>query len=189
MTSKFSQFLLALVLCVTLAPGAYAKGGHGHGGGGDKQDKHKDKDKDKAHDRDDDRDHHADRDDHDRDGDSDKKHPAGWDKGKKTGWGDCDVPPGQVKKLGCHPNSKKHVAHNDKDSDHDRDRHTATNRSRGTTTGGAGKTPTTTGGAGKATTTAKTPTTHRTSGGKVFNDDGTWHYGGSGQPATMTTKK
>src|SRR3954471_21509772 len=100
MTSKFMQFLLALVLCVTLAPGAYAKGGHGNGGG-DKGDKHKD---------------HADRDrDGDHDRDSDDKRPAGWDKGKKKGWGDCDVPPGQVKKVGCHPDSKHLVAHHDRD--------------------------------------------------------------------------
>src|SRR3954463_12310280 len=117
MTSKFMQFLLALVLCVTLAPGAYAKGSHG---GGDKQDKHKDHDKDGDHaDRDHDRDH---------DRDSDDKRPAGWDKGKKTGWGDCDVPPGQAKKQGCHPERKHHVAHHDRDRDHDRD--TARNHDR-----------------------------------------------------------
>ena len=28
----------------------------------------------------------------------DKKRPYGWDQGKKTGWGDSDVPPGQAKK-------------------------------------------------------------------------------------------
>lgn len=27
--------------------------------------------------------------------------PPGWDRGKKTGWRDCDVPPGQAKKAGC----------------------------------------------------------------------------------------
>jgi hypothetical protein len=27
--------------------------------------------------------------------------PAGWKRGKKTGWGNCGVPPGQVKKGGC----------------------------------------------------------------------------------------
>src|SRR4051794_7269419 len=45
---------------------------------------------------------------HDRDHDRDHR-PAGWDKGKKKGWGDCDVPPGQAKKHGCY--------------DHDRNRH------------------------------------------------------------------
>jgi len=27
--------------------------------------------------------------------------PPGWSKGKKTGWGDCGLPPGQAKKYGC----------------------------------------------------------------------------------------
>ncbi len=32
----------------------------------------------------------------DRDG-----HPPGWSRGKKTGWGNCGLPPGQAKKYGC----------------------------------------------------------------------------------------
>ncbi|HJY84358.1 MAG TPA: hypothetical protein VKK81_25160 [Candidatus Binatia bacterium] len=28
--------------------------------------------------------------------------PPGWNHGRKTGWGNCDVPPGQAKKYGCH---------------------------------------------------------------------------------------
>ncbi len=27
--------------------------------------------------------------------------PPGWSKGKKTGWGNCNLPPGQAKKYGC----------------------------------------------------------------------------------------
>ena len=27
--------------------------------------------------------------------------PPGWSKGKKTGWGNCGLPPGQAKKYGC----------------------------------------------------------------------------------------
>ncbi len=27
--------------------------------------------------------------------------PPGWSHGKKTGWGNCDLPPGQAKKYGC----------------------------------------------------------------------------------------
>lgn len=27
--------------------------------------------------------------------------PPGWSEGKKTGWGDCGLPPGQAKKYGC----------------------------------------------------------------------------------------
>ncbi len=33
--------------------------------------------------------------------------PPGWSKGKKTGWGDCDVPPGQAKKAGCTPHDRR----------------------------------------------------------------------------------
>lgn len=56
------------------------------------------------------------RDDHDRDDDHDRwerrenweyhtyrgdERPPGWSKGKKTGWGNCNLPPGQAKKYGC----------------------------------------------------------------------------------------
>jgi hypothetical protein len=27
--------------------------------------------------------------------------PPGWDWGRKVGWGNCDVPPGLAKKVGC----------------------------------------------------------------------------------------
>lgn len=27
--------------------------------------------------------------------------PAGWDRGRKVGWGNCDLPPGLAKKYGC----------------------------------------------------------------------------------------
>lgn len=33
-------------------------------------------------------------------GDGDAR-PAGWNRGKKTGWGNCGLPPGQAKKYGC----------------------------------------------------------------------------------------
>lgn len=33
-------------------------------------------------------------------GDQDQR-PPGWSKGKKTGWGNCGLPPGQAKKYGC----------------------------------------------------------------------------------------
>ena len=52
-----------------------------------------DRDRDRDHDRDRDRDH--DRDDHDFR--RDKSDPPGWSHGRKTGWGDHDVPPGQDK--------------------------------------------------------------------------------------------
>ncbi|MGH9787131.1 MAG: hypothetical protein ACRD4U_00330, partial [Candidatus Acidiferrales bacterium] len=28
--------------------------------------------------------------------------PHGWDRGRKVGWGNCDLPPGLAKKYGCH---------------------------------------------------------------------------------------
>jgi len=66
------------------------------------------RDRVQRHDRDDDRErnreHRRDifvRDEHGR--------PPGWDRGKKKGWGDCDVPPGQAKKQGCH--SFHHESH------------------------------------------------------------------------------
>ena len=45
----------------------------------------------------------------DRDHDRDHR-PPGWDKGKKKGWGDCDVPPGQAKKHGCYDRDRHHHA-------------------------------------------------------------------------------
>lgn len=33
-------------------------------------------------------------------GDQDGR-PPGWSRGKKTGWGNCGMPPGQAKKYGC----------------------------------------------------------------------------------------
>lgn len=67
-------------------------------------DKDKDKDKhhgNKHHDDDDDRgwerrDGYEYRTYSDRDG-----RPPGWSHGKKTGWGNCGMPPGQAKKYGC----------------------------------------------------------------------------------------
>jgi hypothetical protein len=118
---------LAVATALALAPAlASAKGpkGNPHSGGANFSD----------HDRDD-REHHAkghgdhDRDD-DRDGDHDRDdrgRPPGWSKGKKTGWGNCDVPPGQVKKLGCHPRNATARRHGDGDHDRDdRNRPTAT---------------------------------------------------------------
>ena len=69
-----------------------------------------DKDKEKGHgnphsqanrDRDDDRDRWERRDNweyHTYRGDD---RPPGWSHGKKTGWGNCNLPPGQAKKYGC----------------------------------------------------------------------------------------
>lgn len=93
---------------------------------------------DKKHDRD--RDHDRDhrvhvRHDHERDHDRRRDIRVHHDEhGKKVGWGDCDVPPGQAKKVGCHSDREHHVRvshrRHDRDDhrtvvvrhDHDRDR-------------------------------------------------------------------
>jgi hypothetical protein len=104
-------------------------------------------------DRDDTRWHHRDRDDdHDRDDRIRRRHhdhhdrrsvlsrynsshPPGWDRGRKTGWGNCNLPPGQAKKSGCNTAvARRHhrrvlAARRDRDRDRnrghdeDRDRH------------------------------------------------------------------
>ncbi|MBI2678894.1 MAG: hypothetical protein HYX28_08935 [Candidatus Koribacter versatilis] len=98
---KFSLPLLALAVCLTLSGTALAKGdkgnkggSHGNGQGNSAQ--------------------HSNGQGHDAYG----NRPPGWDKGKKTGWGDCDVPPGQAKKQGCNSTSSAHRGR-------DRNRHRA----------------------------------------------------------------
>lgn len=102
--------------------------------------------------------------------------PAGWDQGKKTGWGDCDAPPGQAKKEGC--DDRDHHAKGkdkDRDDDKDKDKVKAKSKSKGTqgqakskkkVTGATTTSSTTTAGrtttaqaAPRTTTTAKAPTT------------------------------
>jgi hypothetical protein len=118
---KFWFASLALAVCLMFSGTALAKGdkgNHGNGQGNSAGHGHG----------------------HDTDGDN---RPPGWDKGKKSGWGDCDLPPGQAKKQGC--NSTQTAHHHHRDRDHDRDRtvhhtythHTYTHRtthSRTTTT-------------------------------------------------------
>ncbi len=59
------------------------------------------------------------------------RRPPGWSKGKKTGWGNCDLPPGQAKKYGCRSyryNGRTHYYYRDEQGrimvrrpvDHDR---------------------------------------------------------------------
>jgi hypothetical protein len=92
----FGTLLLGLIASPAFAKGK-PQGSKDHG----KPEAHYDKDK---HDKDK---HDKDKGgkdwkDHDRDHRSSSDRPAGWDKGKKTGWDNCDVPPGQAKKEGCH---------------------------------------------------------------------------------------
>ena len=128
MPNRLLKVLLIAGLCGALLPAvAFAKD-HGKGHDRDDDDRkhatHHDNDRDKDHDRDHDKDRDHDRD-HDRDRDRDK-HTPGWSQGKKTGWGDCNLPPGQAKKQGCHGDGDHdrddHKVHHG-DGDHDRDDH------------------------------------------------------------------
>lgn len=93
------KILLGILGLALVSSPAFAKG-NPHGSNKD-HGKSQDRD-DKKHDRDFNRDKHHDKG-HDRgDHHTASSRPAGWDKGKKTGWGNCDVPPGQAKKQGCH---------------------------------------------------------------------------------------
>ena len=106
------RFLTALVVVALSTSSGFAKGKpSGERGHDAKQHHEHDRDDHQGHDRDS---HHE----HDKQA---KARPAGWDKGKKTGWGNCDVPPGQAKKSGC----DSRVSHHDRDH-HDRDRHVTT---------------------------------------------------------------
>ena len=58
--------------------------------------------RDRRHDRDWYRDHHREREHHYR------HHPAGWDKGRKTGWGEHHTPPGQAKKADWREHDRDH---------------------------------------------------------------------------------
>ena len=109
MHRRFLQ-ILALTVCLGLLPAAaLAKGGKGGGPPGDKgksfsEHGSKDKDKGKAAEKDKGKGQSAGRGHRGSgsataQGPSDR--PSGWDQGKKTGWGDCDVPPGLAKKRGC----------------------------------------------------------------------------------------
>ncbi len=162
--------LSILVFALAVSP-AFAKGKPTNAGGGNKQEHGQSGEHGKGgggdHDRDDDRDHGKgkhDRNDHDRDhGRASGERPAGWDKGKKVGWGDCDVPPGQEKKAGvpCRSTSRKHHAK----STHVNSAPTTTTTSRPTRNPRTTTTrpaPTTSSTASRPTTTTK-PTTTTTS--------------------------
>jgi hypothetical protein len=85
--------ILALLAALLLAPPSLLadhgdKGNkHGHGN------KHSDADNDQGWERRDGFEYHA-------YGSSDER-PPGWSRGKKTGWGNCGLPPGQAKKYDC----------------------------------------------------------------------------------------
>jgi hypothetical protein len=66
--------------------------GHGHGQGNKHADRGHDRDDDRGWERREGYEYRS----YDRDG-----RPPGWNRGKKTGWGNCGLPPGQAKKYGC----------------------------------------------------------------------------------------
>ena len=92
MSKRFLAILAVTAALLLGAPELKADHGdkgnkHGHGN------KHSDDDGDQGWER---RDGYEYRtyDDHD-------ARPAGWNRGEKTGWGNCGLPPGQAKKYGC----------------------------------------------------------------------------------------
>jgi len=108
MTRRILGALLVLGLSTPLAQPAFAQG-RGHGAAhaatvfhrnddsrGDAWARQRDRDDDRF-----DRDFGRDRREHKRLFPASNR-PPGWSHGHKTGWGNCDVPPGQAKKYGCH---------------------------------------------------------------------------------------
>jgi hypothetical protein len=86
--TKRSLAILTLLAAIGLGtPRVLAK--HGHEGHKDHGNKHYDQDWER-------RDGYEYRTFGDRD-----ERPPGWNRGKKTGWGNCGLPPGQAKKYGC----------------------------------------------------------------------------------------
>jgi hypothetical protein len=114
-----SRILTIAAVALALSLTAAAQG-RGHGGWG-RQDHDGWRGNDRGHARnvrDNDGDHDGRRDarqrnrrDHDGDRDDffggrgERSTPPGWSHGRKTGWGNCDVPPGQAKKSGCNNSS------------------------------------------------------------------------------------
>ena len=85
----FGTLLLGLVASPAFAKGK-PQGSKEHG----KSQSHFDKNKSDRHEKDKDKDKGGKAGkDHDRDHRVSTDRPAGWDKGKKTGWDDCNVPP------------------------------------------------------------------------------------------------
>jgi len=112
MTKAFWITVVMLMGLASAASPALAQGPKHNADKVREQIERRDRDRVRQHDRDDDRDRDRERrrdiftrDEHGR--------PPGWDRGKKKGWGDCDVPPGQAKKQGCDSfhHDSRHTAH------------------------------------------------------------------------------
>lgn len=118
MSKRVLRSVVAVIFCAVIASGsAWAQGrGHGRGmSGANSGWRSNDMDRDTWGSRDW-------RGDRDRWTFGRNDRPRGWDKGKKTGWGDCDVPPGQAKKVGCSPSSRIFGAPSYRNYRRDRDR-------------------------------------------------------------------
>ncbi len=123
MSKRIAQSIAAIALCALMASGsAWAQGrGHGRGMSAANQGWRSDNDHDAWRNSDW-------RGDRDRWTFGNDQRPRGWDKGKKNGWGGCDVPPGQAKKMGCTPSSRAFSGYGHRhdyvrrDRDRDRDR-------------------------------------------------------------------
>jgi hypothetical protein len=101
--SKRLLAIFAIVAALSLGTPA-AMADHGHGDGkNDHGNKHSDDD-------DDGRWEHSDGYEYRTFGDRDER-PPGWSRGKKTGWENCGLPPGQAKKYGCRSYSNQGVPH------------------------------------------------------------------------------
>jgi hypothetical protein len=123
-SKRIVHLLLVSALCLILNTAALARSDHGQG-----RSNHvfqaNDHDRDDGFRRDRDRDVRTDR---DRDRDradrlrvfSPTNRPPGWNHGRKRGWGNCDLPPGQAKKEGCRSTFRtSHRHHRDRDNDRD----------------------------------------------------------------------
>jgi hypothetical protein len=92
MPKRWFEVLILLTALLLVSPTLHAD----HGDKGNKHgksDKHFDDDGDQGWERRDGYEYHS-------YGNTDVR-PAGWNKGKKTGWKNCGLPPGQAKKYGC----------------------------------------------------------------------------------------
>ena len=98
MTRAISWFIVVLTLAWGLNACAQGNGhgnGHGHGRGNPHNAEQSD-DGDQGHDG-----RWESRDGWEYRAYQGDERPPGWGKGKKKGWGNCDMPPGQAKKYGC----------------------------------------------------------------------------------------
>jgi len=98
---------ILIIACLALSTGSVLTKGYDQRGHHRDRDRlHRrdwDEDRRSARERDDDDDDQGRRD-HDYHGPS--RRPPGWQRGRKTGWGNCDVPPGLAKKESCGQTSR-----------------------------------------------------------------------------------